>query len=183
MRIYTKKGDSGTTSLIGGTRVSKAHLRIECYGTVDELNSWLGVIQDQELVKTEIKFIQNVQNQLFTIGSWLAVDPEKSKMQLPQLSAALVVDLESSMDSWDKILPELKHFILPGGCLAGSYAHVARCVCRRAERLCVALSETAQLPNEVLPFLNRLSDWLFVYARILNHRSGGQEVPWQPAKS
>lgn len=182
MKVYTKKGDSGTTSLIGGTRVPKSHLRIDCYGTIDELNSWLGVLHDQELAQSDIVFIQSIQSQLFTIGSYLAVDPDKNKMQLPQLNTTLIAELESSIDRWEGTLPELKNFILPGGCLAGSYAHVARCVCRRAERLCVALAEVVPLPDGILPFLNRLSDWLFVYARVLNLRSGGSEIRWQPAK-
>lgn len=185
MKIYTKKGDTGTTSLIGGTRVPKNHLRVECYGTIDELNSWFGVLRDQNTILKESELIQKIQNQLFNIGSCLAADPEKNKMHLPDLDSFLIEELESSIDTWEESLPALKNFILPGGCLAASYAHIARCVCRRAERLCVSLAEIAEIAEIspiILPFLNRLSDWLFVYSRILNHRSGGQEILWQPNK-
>src|ERR1700712_3274898 len=132
MKIYTKTGDKGLTSLIGGTRVPKHHLRIESYGTVDELNSYIGLIRDQDLTPHDKQVLKEIQDRLFTIGSSLAADPEKSKMVIPDLHMADVELLEKEMDNMNEILPELRHFILPGGSNAVSWCHIARCVCRRA---------------------------------------------------
>lgn len=182
MKIYTKKGDKGKTSLIGGTRVPKHHIRIESYGTVDELNSWLGVIRDltsNEAVKTLLK---EIQDRLFTVGSALAADPEHSKMILPDIKPTDVETLELDMDRMNESLPELKNFILPGGHLTASYCHVARCVCRRAERLVVALAEQEAVDELVIQYMNRLSDHLFVLARYLAHNDGAEEITWAPRK-
>mgnify|MGYP006151765519 CR=1 FL=1 len=183
MKIYTKKGDKGKTSLIGGTRVPKHHIRIESYGTVDELNSWLGVIRDltpNEAVKSLLK---EIQDRLFTVGSALAADPEHSKMILPDIKPTDVEALELDMDRMNESLPELKNFILPGGHLTASYCHVARCVCRRAERLVVALAEQEAVDELVIQYMNRLSDHLFVLARYLAHNDGAEEITWAPRKS
>src|SRR5579872_777845 len=141
MKIYTKTGDKGKTSLIGGTRVSKHHIRIEAYGTVDELNSWTGLIRDQDIDTHAKAILSEIQDRLFTIGSSLASDPEKSKMKIPDLKEADVTLLEKEMDTMNEVLPELKTFILPGGHTTVSYCHIARCICRRAERLSTRLSE------------------------------------------
>jgi len=183
MKIYTRKGDKGKTSLIGGTRVPKHHMRIEAYGTVDELNSWLGVIRDMttnEAVKTLLK---EIQDRLFTVGSALAAEPEHSKMILPDLKPADVETLELDIDRMNETLPELKNFILPGGHLTSSYCHVARCVCRRAERLIVDLSEKDVVDALVIQYMNRLSDHLFVLSRYLAHNDGAEEITWAPRKS
>ena len=179
MKIYTKTGDKGLTSLIGGTRVSKSSLRIECYGTVDELNSYIGLVRDQEVNAGRRPLLKEIQDRLFTIGSALAADPEKSKMKLPDLHAADVTLLEDEMDRLSLDLPELRAFILPGGHPAVSHAHVARCVCRRAERLVIHLAEDAFVAELVMVYLNRLSDFLFVLSRAMAHELGVEEVTWQ----
>ncbi|WP_400193827.1 cob(I)yrinic acid a,c-diamide adenosyltransferase [Hymenobacter sp. B81] len=180
MKIYTRTGDKGLTSLIGGTRVPKSSLRIESYGTVDELNSWMGLVRDQEVNAPRRELLKQVQDRLFTIGATLASDPERSRMQLPDLHEADVLALEQEMDRLNDGLPELRHFILPGGHPSVSYAHVARCVCRRAERLTIALREESFVPDLVVVYLNRLSDYLFVLARGMSHDLGAEEVKWQP---
>jgi len=134
MKIYTKTGDKGETSLIGGTRVPKHHIRIESYGTVDELNSWIGLINDQDIAQESKTILSEIQDRLFTIGSSLASDPEKSKMKIPDLHASDIELLENQIDKMNEVLPEMRHFILPGGHTSISYCHLARCVCRRAER-------------------------------------------------
>lgn len=182
MKIYTRKGDKGKTSLIGGTRVPKHHLRIEAYGTVDELNSWLGVLRDLATDEGVRTLLKEIQDRLFTLGSALAADPEHSKMILPDLKEADVKTLEQDIDRMNKTLPELKNFILPGGHLTASYGHVARCVCRRAERLVVELSENDQVDELVIKYLNRLSDHLFVLSRYLAHKDGAEEITWNPRK-
>jgi len=179
MKIYTKKGDQGLTSLYGGSRVPKHHLRIEAYGTVDELNSFLGVLRDQDASKDHRGFIKTIQDTLFTLGSHLASDPSKSSMKLPDISPDRISDLEASMDAMDAELPALKNFVLPGGHPANSYAHVARCVCRRAERLVVHLNDTEGVAPVILQYLNRLSDWLFMYARYMSKQSGSEEILWE----
>ena len=179
MKIYTKTGDKGLTSLIGGTRVSKSSLRIECYGTVDELNSHIGLVRDQEVNASRRPLLKEIQDRLFTIGSTLAADPEKSKMKLPDLHAADVTLLEDEMDRLNLDLPELRAFILPGGHPAVSQTHVARCVCRRAERLTIHLAEDAFVAELVVVYLNRLSDFLFVLSRAMAHELGVEEVTWQ----
>ena len=180
MKIYTKTGDQGLTSLIGGTRVPKSSLRIDCYGTVDELNSYVGLLRDQEVNQARRPLLKEIQDRLFTIGAALAADPEKSKMKLPDLHAADVTLLEEEMDRMNADLPELRAFILPGGAPAVSFAHVARCVCRRAERLAVALHEESFVADLVVVYLNRLSDYLFVLSRQMAHELGAEEVTWQP---
>jgi cob(I)alamin adenosyltransferase len=179
MKIYTKTGDKGLTSLIGGTRVSKASLRIESYGTVDELNSYIGLVRDQEVNAPRRDLLKEIQDRLFTIGASLASDPEKSKMKIPDLHDEDVLLLESEMDRMNEQLPELRAFILPGGHVAVSYAHVARCVCRRAERLVIHLSEESYVADLVVMYLNRLSDYLFVLSRQMAHDLGAEEVTWK----
>lgn len=182
MKIYTKKGDQGQTGLLGGTRVAKHHLRIEAYGTVDELNSWLGLLRDSQKIGELNAQLLRIQDRLFTLGSHLAMDPAKSTFKLPELSNADTLELEKAIDEMETQLPPLQNFILPGGCLPASHAHVARCVCRRAERLVVSLAETEAVPGEILPYLNRLSDYLFVVARYITLREGGVESAWMPER-
>lgn len=181
-KIYTKNGDLGKTSLIGGTKVPKSHLRIESYGTVDELNSHIGFVGDQ-LTDTETKTtLKEIQDRLFTIGSSLACDPDKEPlMKIPDLREEDVVFLEMEIDRMNAILPAMKSFILPGGHMAVSSAHVARCVCRRAERICVYMQEENLFVDPlVLKYLNRLSDYLFMLARFISHLTGSEEIAWKP---
>jgi cob(I)alamin adenosyltransferase len=181
-KIYTKTGDAGTTSLIGGTKVSKGNLRIESYGTVDELNSWIGFLSDHCTDAHSKTILKEIQDRLFTIGSSLACDPDKeTKLKIPDLHEADVELLEKEIDKMDAILPVMKSFILPGGHVAVSTAHVARCVCRRAERLCVTLQEQKMFVEPlVIKYINRLSDYLFVLARFTGHRLNVEEIPWKP---
>ncbi|MFD1468324.1 cob(I)yrinic acid a,c-diamide adenosyltransferase [Hymenobacter caeli] len=179
MKIYTKTGDQGLTSLIGGTRVPKSSLRIEAYGTVDELNAYIGLLRDQDINAPRRPLLKEIQDRLFTIGSALAADPEKSRMKLPDLHDADVTLLEDEMDRMNEALPELRAFILPGGHPAVSQAHVARCVCRRAERLAVHLREDSFVADLVVMYLNRLSDYLFVLSRYMAHELGVEEVTWK----
>jgi len=178
-KIYTKTGDKGQTSLIGGTRVSKNHLRIECYGTLDELNSWIGLIRDQQIPQQSISVLFEIQDRLFTIGSHLATDVKKSKMTLPDLKESDVTFLENKIDEMNEELPEMKSFILPGGHPAVSCCHVTRCICRRAERITVALSENDIVDKLIIIYLNRLSDFLFVLARKLSKDFSAEEIPWK----
>lgn len=179
-KVYTKTGDKGQTSLIGGTRVPKHHIRIESYGTVDELNSYIGLIRDQE-INSEIKTVLiEIQDRLFTIGSSLASDPEKSKMKIPDLREEDILFLEKEIDKMDETLPEMKSFVLPGGHTTVSFCHIARCVCRRAERLTIQLSETSFVDELVIKYLNRLSDYLFVLSRKLTQDLNAKEIPWKP---
>lgn len=182
IKIYTRTGDKGTTSLIGGTKVPKSHLRIEAYGTVDELNSWIGLVSDQFKKKKTKKNLREIQDRLFTIGSSLACDPEKeTKLKIPDLEETDVTLLEKEMDKMNEQLPEMKSFLLPGGHVAVSSAHVARCVCRRSERLCVAMQEVNLFVDPlVIKYLNRLSDYLFVLARFIGHELKVKETPWKP---
>lgn len=183
MKIYTRKGDKGTTGLIGGTRLPKHHLRIEAYGTVDELNSYLGLVRDLYPVGETEQEILVIQDRLFTLGSHLASDPEKSRMKLPEIHASDIELLESAIDRMDAQVPPLTQFILPGGHPTVSHTHIARCVCRRAERLVSALAEEAAVEPEILMYLNRLSDYLFQLARYLSHKLGATESPWTPKMS
>jgi cob(I)alamin adenosyltransferase len=180
MKIYTKKGDKGETSLIGGTRVPKCSMRIESYGTVDELNSYLGLVRDQNIASEYKVQLLEIQDRLFTIGSNLASDPEKSKMKLPGLFAQDVENLEQWMDEMDAVLPEMKSFVLPGGHQTVSFCHVARCVCRRAERIIVDLMQNEQVDELVPRYINRLSDYLFVLSRKLTQDLRAEESPWKP---
>ena len=180
MKIYTRKGDKGETSLLGGPRVSKANARIEAYGTVDELNSTLGLISDStDKLPSVNEALIRVQHQLFNIGSVLAAG-EGTKMQLPEIQQAEIEWLEQAMDVMDSELPELRNFILPGGNLTASFCHQARCICRRAERRVVALGELASVDEIIIHYLNRLSDYLFVLARFSTLKLGGQETAWKP---
>ena len=182
IKIYTKTGDSGKTSLIGGTKVPKSHIRIDTYGTVDELNSWIGVVSDltpDEQIKVVLK---EIQDRLFTVGSSLACDPEKEPlMKIPDLKESDIVFLENEIDQMNESLPAMKFFVLPGGHLAISQTHVARCVCRRAERCCVNMQEQDIFVEPlVIKYLNRLSDYLFVLSRYIGHQMGVAEIPWKP---
>ena len=179
-KVYTKTGDKGQTSLIGGTRVPKHHLRIESYGTVDELNSYIGLIRDQKIDTPTIELLIEIQDRLFTIGSSLASDPGKSKMKIPDLKEEDVTLLENEMDKMDETLPEMKSFVLPGGHPTVSFCHIARCVCRRAERLVIHLAETEEVSPLVIKYLNRLSDYLFVLSRKLTMDLKAVEIPWKP---
>ena len=182
-RIYTKTGDQGTTGLIGGTRVPKNHLRIESYGTVDELNSFIGMLADRLEDAHSIKILREIQDRLFTIGSSLASDPNKHlKMKIPALHEEDILLLENEIDSMEEKLEPMKSFILPGGHITVSSAHIARCVCRRAERCCVALQENELIDPLVLKYLNSLSDYLFVLARYASHLLGAREIPWKPRR-
>ena len=181
-KIYTKTGDQGETGLFGGRRLSKSHLRIEAYGTVDELNAHLGMVRDQQTdpgIRHELHAIQSL---LFSLGSILASDPEKP-LAVPQLEELDVEDLEKAMDRMDEQLPALKNFILPGGHPSVSSCHIARCVCRRAERLVVALAGIEAVPPMVIKFLNRLSDYLFILGRWTSQHLGVEEIIWTAKKA
>jgi cob(I)alamin adenosyltransferase len=180
MKIYTKTGDKGKTSLIGGTRVPKNHIRIEAYGTVDELNSYIGLLRDQDIDKHSIIILEEIQDRLFTIGSCLAADPVKSKMKIPDLKKEDVTLLEKEIDKMNETLPELRAFILPGGNTVVSFCHIARCVCRRAERLVVHLSEVSEVAPLVIIYLNRLSDYLFILSRKIGADKNTLEKEWKP---
>ncbi|HVX50117.1 MAG TPA: cob(I)yrinic acid a,c-diamide adenosyltransferase [Chitinophagaceae bacterium] len=181
-KIYTKTGDKGLTSLIGGTRVPKSHLRIESYGTVDELNSYLGLVNDYLSHEHSRLLLKEVQDRLFTIGSSLACDPDKdTKMEIPDLKEEDITLLEKEMDAMNTELPVMKNFILPGGHVAVSTLHIARCVCRRAERACVNMQQQQMFVDDlVVKYLNRLSDYLFVLARYTGHLLQVPEVIWRP---
>ncbi len=180
MKIYTKTGDTGQTGLIGGRRVSKSDLRIDAYGTVDELNSWIGLVRDQAVNIDRKALLNEIQDRLFTVGAELATDPERAPRQpMPAVVAADVTLLETSMDEIDNTLPELRAFVLPGGHQSVSFCHLARTVCRRAERLVIALNETAPVDPLVIQYLNRLSDYLFMLSRKMTQDLGAEEVAWK----
>ena len=179
MKIYTKTGDAGTTSLIGGTKVLKSHLRIEAYGTVDELNSYIGLCKDLLTDEQGKKILLEIQDRLFTIGSALACDPIKEpKMRIPDLKETDIELLEKEIDRMDEIILPMKNFILPGGHTTLSHLHIARCVCRRAERCCVRLE--LDVAPIIIKYLNRLSDYLFVLSRYSGHQLNVEEIPWKP---
>ena len=182
MKVYTKTGDSGTTSLLGGTRVSKAQIRIEAYGTVDELNACIGLLRDQLVNKLRKDFLKEIQNRLFTLGATLATEPGKDKVN-PCLFPCDIEALETAMDEMDATLPALKNFVLPGGHQSVSFAHLARCVCRRAERIAIALHETEPLDEPAIKYLNRLSDYLFVLGRKMAQELNAEEIKWEPRTS
>ena len=189
MKVYTKTGDKGTTALFGGTRVPKHHIRIESYGTVDELNSYIGLIRDQEMNQLYKNVLIEIQDRLFTVGAILATDPEKAilkngkeRLNIPKISIGDIELLENEIDRMEESLPPMTHFVLPGGHTTVSYCHIARCVCRRAERLSVSLNETEAVDESVLKYLNRLSDYLFVLARKLTFDLQAEEVKWIPRK-
>ena len=183
MKIYTKTGDTGKTSLIGGTRVSKSHLRIECYGTVDELNSYIGLVRDQEIAGHYKSILKEIQDRLFTIGASLASDPEKSTKKIPDLYVEDTKLLEQEIDRMNDALPVLKHFVLPGGNSVVSFCHLARCICRRAERLVVHLAEESAVDEKVIVYLNRLSDYLFVLSRKVAFDLNAEENIWIPRQT
>ncbi len=180
MKIYTKKGDSGETSLIGGTRVPKHHLRVEAYGTVDELNVCIGLIADQHIDAADKTLLRTIQDRLFTVGAALASDPERSRMAIPDLLESDVTLLEQAIDAMDAVLPPLQNFILPGGHTTVSFCHLARVVCRRAERVVTHLAEESAVEPLILTYLNRLSDFLFVLGRKTALDLQVPEIPWQP---
>jgi len=185
MKIYTKTGDKGTTSLFGGTRVAKHHIRIESYGTVDELNAHIGLVKDQDTGEHTKEILNRVQDRLFTIGSTLASEPEKATLKsgkdrlgISRISAEDIELLEQEMDRMNDELPPMTNFILPGGHQSVSFCHIARCVCRRAERMATALHEISPFDEMVLMYLNRLSDYLFVLARKLSKDLNAEEIKW-----
>ena len=187
MKIYTKTGDNGTTALFGGTRVKKYNLRIESYGTVDELNSYIGLIKDQEISDNIKKTLLKIQNELFTLGARLETPPEKEilkngkeRLDIPKINATAILFLEKDIDVMEQDLSQMTHFILPGGHQSVSFCHIARCVCRRAERLSVELNEEENINNDILKYLNRLSDYLFVLARKLSKDLSIEEIKWIP---
>lgn len=182
MKIYTRTGDQGTTALYGGTRVAKSDERVETYGTVDELNAHLGLLRDQAVNSSRGDLFQEIQETLFVIGAHLAADPNKEAMKLPEITEASVANLEQSIDTMDQSLPEMKFFILPGGHPSVSVCHVARCVCRRAERQVVRFGQHEAVDPLIVVYLNRLSDWLFVLARTMGQELGVDEIPWKPQK-
>ena len=189
MKIYTKTGDKGTTALFGGTRVPKDHIRIESYGTVDELNSYIGLIRDQEINQHYKNILVEIQDRLFTVGAILATPPEKevkkngtNRLQNLGIQKADIELLENEIDTMEEAFPPMTHFVLPGGHTTVSYCHIARCVCRRAERLAVHLDHNEPVSEIVIMYLNRLSDYLFVLARKLSNDLNAEEVKWIPRK-
>jgi cob(I)alamin adenosyltransferase len=180
MKIYTKTGDAGTTSLFGGKRVSKADLRIDTYGTVDELNSWMGVLRDQEINASRKDILLAIQDRLFTIGSMLATEPGNIKVKIPTLAEADITYLEKEIDAMDAVLSPMKSFVLPGGHVSVSFAHVTRTVCRRAERLVIALHQVEPVDTLIIKYLNRLSDYVFVLSRKMTSELNSEESPWHP---
>ncbi|WMX12467.1 MULTISPECIES: cob(I)yrinic acid a,c-diamide adenosyltransferase [unclassified Aureispira] len=181
-KVYTKTGDKGSTALFGGARVPKNHIRIESYGTVDELNSYIGLIRDYLEDKALRDVLKEVQDRLFTLGAILATDPSKNNLKTPDLHDSDVTYLESEIDRMQETLPTLKYFVLPGGHPTVSFCHVARCVCRRAERMTVALNENEPILPVVMQYLNRLSDYLFVLGRYVGALLNAEEVCWIPRK-
>lgn len=180
MKIYTKTGDKGTTALFGGKRVSKADLRIDTYGTIDELNSWIGMVRDLEVNQKRKDVLVEIQDRLFTIGSILATEPGNTKVKIPSLAEADILFLEKEIDAMDAALPPMRFFVLPGGHTVISHCHVARTVCRRSERLIIALHAQETVPDEVIKYINRLSDYLFVLSRMVAHELRAEETPWKP---
>ena len=180
MKIYTKTGDQGTTSLFGGKRVSKSDIRIDAYGTVDELNSYIGLLRDQEVNQKRKTVLIEIQDRLFTIGSMLATEPGNTKVKVPALTEPDITFLEKQIDEMDFQLPAMKSFVLPGGHASVSFGHVARTVCRRTERLVIALDHLEKIDSLVVIYLNRLSDYLFVLCRKMTQELGAEETPWKP---
>lgn len=177
--IYTRTGDGGQTSLVGGTRVSKTHVRLEAYGTVDELNSFLGLLVTRLEAEDRI-FVQWIQNELFVVGSYLATDSEKTELRAASIvTPEQVAKIEAEIDRLDALVPPLKAFVLPGGDEGAALCHVCRTVCRRAERRILSLAEEAPVSAELLAFINRLSDYLFVLSRKINQDNKKDEIFWQ----
>ena len=180
MKIYTKTGDQGTTSLFGGKRVSKADLRIDAYGTVDELNSWVGVLRDQEINAARKNILLSIQDRLFTMGSMLATEPGNTKVKIPILTEEDVLLLENEIDSMETALTPMRSFVLPGGHPSVSFCHVGRTVCRRTERLVIGLHQIEPVEPLIIKYLNRLSDYLFVLSRKMTDELKAEESPWKP---
>ena len=187
MKIYTKTGDDGTTGLQGNLRLSKSHPRIIAYGTVDELNANIGLIRDQQIDDLTSNSLLKIQNELFTLGAMLATPKEKEvlksgkeRLNIPKITAQSIFYLENQIDNMNLTLPEMKNFVLPGGHSTVSYCHISRCVCRRAERICVTLNALEEIDTHIIMYLNRLSDFLFVLARKLTHDNNCEEIPWIP---
>ncbi len=190
MKIYTKTGDKGKTSLFGGDRVPKYNLRIEAYGTIDELNSYIGLVRDQNIDIHTIESLIKIQHELFTLGAMLATPLEKEKLKngserlnIDKIQEKWVYYLENEMDKMNLKLPTMKHFVLPGGHTTVSFCHIARCVCRRAERICTLLNDETVINELILVYLNRLSDYLFVLARKLTIDNNSKEIKWIPMKN
>jgi cob(I)alamin adenosyltransferase len=183
MKIYTKTGDKGMTSLIGGTRLSKAHVRIDAYGTVDELNSYIGLLRDQPVNEGRKELLKEIQDRLFTIGSHLASESDRSKRILPDLHDDDIFLLETEMDQIELSVPTLRAFVLPGGHQSVSFGHLARTVCRRAERGVIHLQQGEEVEEIVVRYLNRLSDYLFMLCRAMTYELGIEEVTWNPRVS
>jgi cob(I)alamin adenosyltransferase len=189
MKIYTKTGDAGTTSLFGGSRVPKHHIRIDSYGTLDEVNSWLGLLRDQPIPEHFKGILEQTQKNLFTLGAILATEPKKAilksgkdRLNIARINASDIEILEKEIDHMNESLPPMTHFVLPGGHKIVSYCHIARTVCRRAERMISLLHLNEPLDASVLSYINRLSDYLFVLARKLSHELGAEEQKWIPEK-
>lgn len=182
-KIYTKTGDAGTTSLIGGTRISKGELKIEAYGTIDELNSWIGMLRDISKADVRRDLLKEIQDRLFTIGAEMASEVDKSSKKLPDLKESDIDLLEEAIDEMNGHLPNLKHFVLPGGHQHVSYAHIARTVSRRAERCAIRLHDAEGLNFLIIKYLNRLSDYLFVLSRMMSNELKADEVKWVPRMS
>jgi cob(I)alamin adenosyltransferase len=180
MKIYTKTGDDGTTALFGGKRVSKADLRIDTYGTIDELNSWVGVVRDQEVNLPRTDTLIAIQDRLFTIGSMLATEPGNTKVKIPAMDETDVTFLEKKIDEMEATLEPMRSFVLPGGHQSVSFCHVTRTICRKAERLTIALNQSEGVSPLVIKYLNRLSDFLFVLSRVMANELQAAEIPWKP---
>jgi cob(I)alamin adenosyltransferase len=180
MKIYTKTGDEGFTSLIGGKRVEKHNQRIEAYGTIDELISFTGLVRDSIDNESIISILVKIQDNLMTCASILASDCDDCKLRIPELKDEAILFLEKEIDEMDKKLPPLKSFILPGGHLTVSYCHVARSICRRTEREVIRVTENHHVPANVIKYINRLSDYFFILARFLSIKFNAVEIPWKP---
>ena len=179
MKVYTKKGDKGKTQLLGGSMVDKNHIKLECYGTIDELNAFIGNIYDQEISAFHKEILLNIQNQLFNLGSIISFDGKKDKIKLPNVTAENIEMIENAIDKMEEELPMLKNFILPSGHPTASKCHIARTVCRRAERNLVALGQEQEIDGLHIQYLNRLSDYLFVLARAVLKENNAPEIEWQ----
>lgn len=180
MKIYTKGGDTGSTSLWGGKRVSKASQRIDAYGTIDELNVHIGLIRDTCGIEEAMPLLEEIQNILFNFGAVLSADPEKEGLKLPELKEEWTNHLEQAIDKMEGELPPLKNFILPGGNMNVSFCHLGRVVCRRAERLVTALNDHEEINPVIIKYINRLSDYLFVLSRYIAKNVEANELPWKP---
>ncbi len=179
MKIYTKTGDQGTTGLFGGKRVSKDDIRVEAYGTADELNSAIGILIAQNNHPEINQFLNKIQNELFIVGSHLASDPTKKNEYIPELKPEMITDLEKTIDKMDAIIPPMKFFVLPGGSVSIASTHLCRTICRRAERRIVTLSQHESVDQQIIIYFNRLSDYLFTLSRYIAHLDGVEEIPWK----